>query len=188
MDRGVWTLWVHRVTKSWTWPKWLSTHTRYPDNMEQNNRNRLEMDIRFWFWKELWVIWDEAGCQSWTKTNLVSSIFSLGSTWKCRYGIYGWSNNEVQLSDETGKKNKLFTSQRGNRGQITVMFLKCWWTHFCTAETVVSKSQCSFREFSTLLSSPPSWGRVGNKKAFLEGILKGLGHRSLMRCPGFSNK
>ena len=77
MDRGAWTLWVHRVAKSWTWLKRLSTHTRYPDNMEQDNTNRLEMDIRFWFWKELWVIWNEAGCQSWTKTNLVSSIFSL---------------------------------------------------------------------------------------------------------------
>ena len=28
MDRGAWQAVVHRVTKSWTWPKKLSTHTR----------------------------------------------------------------------------------------------------------------------------------------------------------------
>ena len=26
MDRGAWQVTVHRVTQSWTWPKWLSTH------------------------------------------------------------------------------------------------------------------------------------------------------------------
>ena len=35
MDRGAWTLWVHRVSKSLSWLKRLSTHTHthYPDNM-----------------------------------------------------------------------------------------------------------------------------------------------------------
>ena len=28
MDRGAWRATVHRVTKSWTWLKWLSTHAR----------------------------------------------------------------------------------------------------------------------------------------------------------------
>ena len=27
MDRGAWWTMVHKVTKSWTWLKWLSTHT-----------------------------------------------------------------------------------------------------------------------------------------------------------------
>ena len=27
MDRGAWWASVHGITKSWTWPKWFSTHT-----------------------------------------------------------------------------------------------------------------------------------------------------------------
>ena len=28
LDRGAWWATVHRIAKSWTWPKWLSTHTQ----------------------------------------------------------------------------------------------------------------------------------------------------------------
>ena len=30
MDRGAWQATVHSIAKSWTWPKWLSTHTHLP--------------------------------------------------------------------------------------------------------------------------------------------------------------
>ena len=28
LDRGAWWATVHRIAKSWTWPKWLSTHAQ----------------------------------------------------------------------------------------------------------------------------------------------------------------
>ena len=39
IDREVWWATVHRITQSWTWLKWLSTHT-YTQEVTENNKVR----------------------------------------------------------------------------------------------------------------------------------------------------
>ena len=34
MDRGAWQAMVHRITKNWSWLKWLSTHTLFVQHWE----------------------------------------------------------------------------------------------------------------------------------------------------------
>lgn len=135
-----------------------------------------------WVWRGWWV----------------SSFGSLQKPrWSSLWAITlcpGNRQKAVQLSEGADEKNKIFTLSRIETAQILVMVLKCWQTHFCIVKTYFFlNAKYNFREFRFLPSLPSyilnsSWGRAGNKEVFLKGILKGLGHWSLMRCSELSNK
>ena len=56
MDRGAWQATVHRIEKSWTWLKWLSTYT-YLVSSANSFISSLPIWIRFQFLFLIWVLW-----------------------------------------------------------------------------------------------------------------------------------
>ena len=82
MDRGAWRATVHRITKSWTWLKWLSKHTW--SNFYENSNEKA---LNWWVWRDLRMVIGDTSkeTKALIKSQRTTSISTQGRKWEVHF-------------------------------------------------------------------------------------------------------
>ena len=82
LDRGAWRATVHRITKSWTWLKWLSRHAG--SNLYENSNEKA---LNWWVWRDLRMVIGDTSkeTKALIKSQRTTSISTQGRKWEVHF-------------------------------------------------------------------------------------------------------